>query len=273
MARARSRFVAATMRSTSTRDGLAAAHALDTSRSCRTRSSLACSSSGMSPISSRKSVPPWRARSARRRAGDGSGEGARARGRRARSRAARAGSPRQFTGMKGLRARGLRPRGSRGRSAPCPCRSPGTVPPGPRPRRRSARTSRLQCARERNPFSTSAREPPRCRRASPGSRGRRASSPRRRSRSVFWAVMITTASVAAEGLHPVEQLEAREARACGCRRRRSRELAGSATASRAASPDARRRPPRGPRSSRVSRRTKRIDGLVVRDQDACIVHS
>ena len=55
--RARSRFVAATSR-TSTRI-VRVLPSRSNSRSCSTRSSLGCSSSGMSPTSSRNSVPPW----------------------------------------------------------------------------------------------------------------------------------------------------------------------------------------------------------------------
>ena len=115
-----------------------------TSRSCRARSSFTCSAGGMSPISSRKSVPPSASSNLPRRAGDAGRDPALdaeqlALEQRLGQRAAVERDERA--------ARGPRGGGGAWRSAPCRCRSRRAAGP----RRRVARRARRARARGASP--------------------------------------------------------------------------------------------------------------------------
>ncbi len=129
---ARSRWVAATTRTSTLRGTLSPSRR--TSPSCSTRSSMPCAASGRSPISSRNTVPPCAALEDARAVAVGAGEGA-------------ADVAEQIGEQQGLGERGAvdgheragRRAGSRdgrgGRRAPCRCRSRrGSAPAGRRER-------------------------------------------------------------------------------------------------------------------------------------------
>ena len=151
------------------------------SRSWSTRSSLFCTLASMSPISSRKIVPPFASRNRPRRARDRAGERAllvteqlgleQARRERASSRTRRTARPR--AGRRG---------GSCARAAPCRCRSRRRSARSHRTRRRarSSAAAGASAPTRRSPRRGRARARPRRAGGGPRGRARRAGSRDRR---------------------------------------------------------------------------------------------